>query len=69
TGLNNSPDLVWYKSRSASGYHFLVDTIRGVNKSLHSNATDAELSQTGLTSFNSDGYTLGPNTTIGNTNG
>ena len=69
TGLNNSPDLVWYKSRSATGYHFLVDTIRGVNKSLHSNATDAELSQTGLTSFNSDGYTLGPNTTIGNTNG
>ena len=55
------PDLVWLKSRSNTGdSHYLYDAVRGVNLSLTSNDTSAEqnIPQT-LTSFNSNGFTLG----------
>lgn len=55
------PDMVWVKSRSlATSSNYLYDSIRGVLNSLTSNDTSAEQSvaQT-LTSFNSNGFTLG----------
>ena len=52
--------LVWLKRRDSTQDHGLFDTERGVGKYLQSNGTDAESSQsTSLTSFNSDGFTLG----------
>jgi len=40
--------------------HSLFDSVRGVTKGLASNATDAESTITdALTSFDSDGFTLG----------
>jgi hypothetical protein len=56
------PDLIWLKGR-ASGDHLLFDSVRGVNKRLQPNATDAEVDRTSdndeLKAFNSDGWTLG----------
>ena len=65
SGLGFSPDFVWLKTRSTAGsydYHWLFDTIRGVNKGLSSNATLVEQSFTDtLTSFDSTGFTVGSN--------
>ena len=53
-----SPDLVWIKSRSSGTYwHELLDSVRGANKSLFSNATNAEETRTNRT-LNSDGFTV-----------
>ena len=52
--------LVWIKGRSNSTSHALYDTVRGATKDLRSNGSDAETTQaTGLTSFNSNGFTVG----------
>jgi hypothetical protein len=60
-----SPDLVWLKSRSNAYYNHLIDTVRGSNKVIWSNLTDAETtSGTEITSFNSDGFTLGSGTGV-----
>jgi hypothetical protein len=62
TGVGFQPDWVWVKSRSSSGQHSLTDAVRGVNKQLFTNLTDAEGSQTDqVTAFNSDGFSLGAN--------
>jgi len=55
------PDLVWGKSRSGSGYHHnLVDSVRGNTKYLESDRANAENTLTdAVTSFTSDGFTLG----------
>ena len=42
TGLEFSPDFVWIKERSSTSSHTLGDTVRGANKVLESNDTDAE---------------------------
>jgi len=71
TGVNFQPDLVWLKRRSAIGNHYLVDSVRGVQKSIFSNDTAAESSDNYVTSFNSDGFSLGadnytsPSTLVG----
>ena len=58
--------LVWLKKRTSVTNHFLYDTERGANNALLSNSTSAELNiSNSLTSFNSDGFTLG---TYSNTN-
>lgn len=61
TGLGFGPGLVWSKSRGRAVDHALYDYVRGVEKRLESNNTDAEVTgdTTGLTAFNSDGYTGG----------
>jgi hypothetical protein len=60
SSLNFLPDLVWIKSRSAATDHGLYDAVRGVQKQLESNTTTAETTETtGLTAFNSNGYTVG----------
>ena len=69
TGLNNSPDLLWIKSRSSTQWHFLADTVRGNTKNLASNATDAEETRTNrLLSFDSNGFTIGNSNTVNENN-
>ena len=55
------PDLVWIKQRNGQGTdHQLVDSTRGNTKYLYSNSTGLEVTSSDrLTSFNSDGFTLG----------
>ena len=59
TGVGFQPDFVWAKDRGTANAHRLVDAVRGVTKTLYSNLTDAEGTESGLTAFNSDGFTLG----------
>ncbi len=60
TGVGFQPDWLWLKDRSAGGGHILVDAVRGNNKSLSSQDTNAEVTRTDIvTAFNSDGFTLG----------
>jgi len=60
TGYQFAPDLVWIKSRGRGTDHTLYDRLRGVQARLESNTNGAEVtSDSGLTAFNSDGYTLG----------
>tara|TARA_B100000902_G_scaffold385265_1_gene426406 strand:- start:542 stop:1936 length:1395 start_codon:yes stop_codon:yes gene_type:complete len=54
------PDWVWIKERdTVHEYHNLYDAIRGATKTIYSNDNSAEATQTGLTSFNSDGFSVG----------
>ena len=53
------PDWVWIKARNNAYEHKLFDSSRGTTKLLVSNSTVAEATQSGLTAFNSDGFSLG----------
>ena len=69
SGLEFSPDLVWFKSRSAAYSHQLFDSVRGGTASLISNNTAAEVARPGaITSFNSNGFTIGDEGGINDTN-
>jgi hypothetical protein len=60
TGTGFSPDFVWIKNRDATNSHGLYDTVRGAKNFLSSDSTGAEAtSAITLTSFDSDGFTLG----------
>ena len=71
--INNGLDLagegglVWTKRRTPDHYsHMLFDTKRGVTKYIQTNgATQQGTSGTDFSSFNSNGYTLGPYQTLG----
>jgi hypothetical protein len=52
------PDLVWAKNRDAANYNVLTDSVRGVQKSIYSNTNDAQATGDGLTSFNSNGFSV-----------
>ena len=63
TGVGFSPDWVWVKNRDNVERHHLVDSVRGDNKVLHSENTDAERTGShgsGHTQLNlaSDGFNL-----------
>ncbi len=62
------PDWVWTKKRSDTSHHALVDSSRGATKQIYSNLTAAEETVSGVTAFNTDGFTLGSNGTA-NLNG
>jgi len=68
TGVGFIPDLVWTKSRSNIETHKLTDSVRGTSKALSSETTGDEVSESGVTSFDSDGFTIGSTTTGYNTN-
>ena len=54
------PDLVWIKDRTNTNNQVWTDSVRGVEKVILSNASNAEATYTdGLTAFNSDGFSLG----------
>jgi len=58
--LSGKGGLTWIKSRSAATDHALYDTARGATFDLVSNSTAAQTTRaTGLTSFNSTGFSIG----------
>ena len=58
--LSTKGGLVWLKSRSNANFHYLNDTVRGVQKSIYSNDTSAQATVDDVvTAFNSNGFTLG----------
>jgi hypothetical protein len=60
TGVGFKPDWVWIKGRSGATDHGLYDAVRGVQKQLESNNSNAETTETtGLTAFGTDGFTVG----------
>jgi len=60
SGVGFQSDFVWLKDRTAANSHKQYDGVRGATKYLISDATSAEATQSnGLTSFDSDGFTLG----------
>jgi hypothetical protein len=62
-----SPDLVWMKRRNSVSNNYLQDTVRGELNSLFSDQTLAEATQANtLTSFNSNGFSLGTDAGINN---
>jgi len=62
TGVGFQPDWVWYKGRNDTEDPKIFDAVRGVTKAIKPNGTDAEFTQSGVTSFDSDGFTLGSHT-------
>jgi hypothetical protein len=62
------PDWVWVKGRSASTDNKITDSVRGVTNALITSSTAAQTTDTtGVTAFNSNGFTLGSSATY-NTN-
>ena len=66
-----SPDFTWIKNRSHDGsdpyygVHLLYDTIRGVGNRIMSSSTAIEAYSGGaLTSFNSDGFSVGTDNSV-----
>jgi hypothetical protein len=66
--LSTKGGLVWTKSRTNptgtyDGWHALVDTVRGTNSVIYSNATDSYSAlNTYVSAFNSNGFNLGAGT-------
>jgi hypothetical protein len=58
--LSGKGGMVWQKTRTSAGANTLFDTVRGVNKYLFSNATNAEASASNiLPTFNNNGFVIG----------
>ena len=56
------PDLVWAKQRNGAANHRQIDSVRGASQVLFSSLTNAEVTDAaGLTSFNSNGFSVGTN--------
>ena len=68
TGVGFQPDWIWIKRRNATANHKLTDSIMGAGLALSITAS-AEVSQTGIASFDSDGFTLGTGSADHNTSG
>tara|TARA_R110000824_G_scaffold50810_1_gene141625 strand:+ start:163 stop:1221 length:1059 start_codon:yes stop_codon:yes gene_type:complete len=66
TDTNMAPDFSWIKNRNTeTKSHQWVDTVRGYNKYLFSDTTQAEQTQTDrLKAWTSDGFTLGDHATV-----
>jgi hypothetical protein len=59
-GVGFEPDLVWLKGRTTAYDHQIYDSVRGATERLRPSLIEAESTQsTGLTSFDSSGFTLG----------
>jgi hypothetical protein len=68
TGVGFEPDFVWIKNRTSATSHQLFDSIRGATNRLFTDLTNAEeTNANSLTSFNSDGFSVGSNLGV-NTN-
>ena len=70
TGLEFQPDWVWTKERGTgtgggSSNHQLYDAVRGATKRLESsNTSDEDTISNGLTSFDSNGFSIGSHSAI-----
>ena len=73
TGVGFQPDMVWIKDRTGTNNHEIHDVVRGVDKQLYTSLTNAEYTyspNTGVTSFDSDGFSLANSSNAAvNTNG
>ena len=59
TGVGFQPDWTWLKCRSTAYHHRIFDAVRGVNKNIRSNSSDAEQNIVeGITAFASDGFSV-----------
>jgi len=64
TSVGFQPDWVWIKSRSNASNNYVTDVVRGTSKGLQTNISNAEVTNTNvITSFNSDGFSLGDDAT------
>jgi len=62
TGVGFQPDAVWIKDRDDASYNQITDAVRGVTKTIYTNASDAEGTNTNyVKSFDTDGFTVGVN--------
>jgi hypothetical protein len=62
TGVGFQPDWIWIKRRNASEHHCLEDVLRGAGYSVRTSGADAQqYRSTDITSFDSDGFSLGSN--------
>ena len=69
TGVGFQPDLNWTKDRGTTENHTLTDAVRGATKRIFSNTTGIESTNaSSLTSFDSDGFTVGGAGTNGGNN-
>ena len=69
TGLNFQPDWIWYKRTNSTNHHRLIDSVRGSNKNIATDLANAENTEaTYVSSFNSDGWSIGSNTDINASN-
>jgi hypothetical protein len=59
TGLGFQPDWILIKDTSAAESWRLFDSVRGVPNTFFINTASAETTDSGLVSFDSDGFTLG----------
>jgi len=59
TGVGFQPDFTWIKLRDTNSSNGLFDAVRGATKRLVSDTTAAEDTISGVTSFDSDGFSLG----------
>ena len=59
TGVGFQPDWSWFKKRNSTADSSLMDAVRGVRKSLTSNNTEVEYTESaGLSAFDSDGFSF-----------
>ena len=72
TGVGFQPDMTWHKSRTSTGWHGVVDSVRGADAdpgcvAFYPNATNAEQSNTDeyLDGYQSDGFKTGENGSFG----
>jgi hypothetical protein len=66
--LDFEPSFVWGKARSVATQHALFDAVRGATGRLKSDTTGAEVPNSGVTAFNSNGFTNGTSDSL-NQNG
>jgi len=65
TGVGFSPDFTWIKDRSNVNNHVLVDRVRGVSELLYTNSNVAAVTGASqVSSFDSDGFTIGATTYV-----
>ena len=70
TGVGFQPDWLWQKHRSGSQDSRIFDAVRGGSKVIYSSLTNGETTDAQLiTSFDSDGFTMGSSGTNVNDNG
>ena len=70
TGIGFQPDWVWIKQRNTTRDHNEFDAVRGATKRLYPNLTNAEETAAQvLKSFDSDGFTLGTDTSANQSSG
>ena len=59
TGVGFQPDWVWLKGRNYAESHRSYDSVRGAANHISQNSTGAQSNSFPLTSFDSDGFTIG----------